>query len=136
MEKEQVYRYARELRKNQTPAEKLLWEQIRNRKLSNCKFLRQHPIPYRNFNNSISYFIPDFYCADKKLIIELDGKIHDFQKEYDQNREAILKDSDMSVLRFKNEELNDLNKILAIIKKELELVSSRTIASGNSFTEK
>jgi len=101
MEKERIYKFAGELRKNQTPDEKKLWEHIRNRKLKKCKFLRQHPIPYRNINNKISYFIPDFYCIEKKLIIELDGKIHDFQKEYDNNREAILQDLDLRVLRFK-----------------------------------
>jgi very-short-patch-repair endonuclease len=119
MEKERIYKFAGELRKNQTPAEKKLWEHIRNRKLSKCKFLRQHPIPYRNFNNKISYFIPDFYCVEKKLIIELDGKIHDFQKEYDNNREAILKDLNLRVLRFKNEELEDIYKVLDIIRKSL-----------------
>jgi very-short-patch-repair endonuclease len=116
MEKERIYKFAGELRNNQTPAEKKLWEHIRNRKLKKCKFLRQHPIPYRSFNNKISYFIPDFYCVEKKLIIELDGKVHDFQKEYDDNREAILKDLDIRILRFKNEEIEDIYRVLDIIR--------------------
>jgi len=119
MTKEEIYKYARNLRKNQTPAEGLLWKYLRNRKLSGCKFLRQHPIAYRIFNSTTGYFIPDFYCIEKKLIIELDGKIHDFQKEYDQNREAILKDLDLKVIRFKNEELDEIKSVLSKIKMNL-----------------
>jgi very-short-patch-repair endonuclease len=119
MTKEQIYKFASELRKNQTPAEKKLWEHIRNRKLKRSKFLRQHPIPYRNFKNEIRYFIPDFYCVEKKLIIELVGKIHDFQKEYDNNREAILKDLDLKILRFKNEEIDDIYAVLDNIRRNL-----------------
>jgi very-short-patch-repair endonuclease len=119
MNKEQIYAFARQMRKNQTPAEEKLWEKIRNRKLKGKKFLRQHPIAYRNSNNSVSYFIPDFYCAEKKLIIELDGKIHDFQKEYDRNREAVLIDMDIKVLRFRNEDLDDIYKVLEIICEHL-----------------
>jgi very-short-patch-repair endonuclease len=120
MDVEQIYRFAREMRKEQTPAEKILWEQIRNRKLDGYKFLRQHPIPYRIYNNQKGYFIPDFYCAEKKLIIELDGKIHEFQKEYDTNRQSILHDLDLNVIRFKNEELDDLNKVLDMIRIQLK----------------
>ncbi len=120
MDKEQIIRFSRELRKNQTPAEIILWSIIRNRKLSGFKFLRQHPIPYRGFNNKPNYFIPDFYCFEKKLIIELDGKIHDFQKEYDQNREEILRDLGLKVIRFKNEELEDIQKVLDIILKYMD----------------
>ena len=46
------------------------------------------------------------------MIIELDGKIHDFQKEYDQNREVILRDLDLKVVRFRNEELNDIKEFI------------------------
>jgi very-short-patch-repair endonuclease len=120
MDVEQIYRFAREMRKKQTPAEKVLWDHIRNRKLDGYKFLRQHPIPYRFYNNHKKYFIPDFYCAEKKLIIELDGKIHEFQKEYDANRQAILHDLDLNVIRFKNEELDDINKVLNMIRIHLK----------------
>jgi len=119
MTKEQLYQYARDLRKRQTPAEEKLWKYLRNRKLNGFKFLRQHPVPYRIDNNKTGYFIPDFYCSAKKLIIELDGRIHDFQKEYDQNREAILNDLNLKVIRFKNEDLEDINKVLLKIKSHL-----------------
>jgi very-short-patch-repair endonuclease len=120
MDKEQIFRFSRELRKKQTEAEKVLWNRIRNRNLDGYKFLRQHPIAYLGYNNQKRYFIPDFYCAEKRIVIELDGKIHEFQKEYDKNREAVLNDLDINVIRFKNEELEDIDKVLDIIKTQLK----------------
>lgn len=119
MNRKQIIDLARELRKNQTPEEKLLWQFLRNRKLKGVKFLRQHPITYQNLNNDFQFFIPDFYSAEKKLIIEVDGKIHDFQQEYDQSREEILKGLGLNVIRFKNEELQDITKVLNLIKELL-----------------
>ncbi len=120
MNKNQITQLARELRKNQTPSEKLLWEKLRNRKLKGYKFLRQHPILYESFNNNNKYFIPDFYCAEMKLIIELDGEIHNFQREYDKNREAILNDLGLIVLHFKNEDLLNIKKVLNQISQHID----------------
>ncbi len=106
---------ARYLRKNMTPEEKLLWEKLRGRRFHGLKFLRQHPIVYEIINSKQLFFIPDFYCAEKKLIIEIDGKIHDFQKEYDERREEILQNMGLKILRFKNSELNDISKVLNYI---------------------
>ena len=81
----------RELRKNQTDAEAVLWKHLRNRKLDGYKFLRQHPIIHQQFNNEFPlFFVADFYCAEQKLVVELDGKIHDFQKDYDENRDYTI----------------------------------------------
>jgi len=118
MNRKQITDLARELRKNQTPEEKILWQFLRNRKLKGVKFLRQHPITYQNINNDYQFFIPDFYSAEKKLVVEIDGKIHDFQKEYDQSREEILIDLGLKVIRFKNEELQNITKVLNRIKEE------------------
>ncbi|WOK05895.1 endonuclease domain-containing protein [Imperialibacter roseus] len=67
------------MRKNHTAAENLLWQNLRGRKLGGHKFRRQHPV---------AGFIADFYCHEAKLVIELDGKIHNLseQKEYDGGR--------------------------------------------------
>ena len=92
----QIRLYAKELRKSTTPAEKLLWDELRNRKIANCKFRRQHPI---------DIFIVDFYCHEKKLIIEVDGEIHKFQKQYDINRTAELDNYGITVIRFTNDEI-------------------------------
>jgi leucyl-tRNA synthetase len=103
---------ARKLRKNMTDEEKVLWQKLRGRKFLGLKFLRQHPIIYDRINFESKYFIPDFYCAEKKLIIELDGPIHDFQKDYDEHREEILKNMGFRIIRFENKELINSSKVL------------------------
>lgn len=87
---------ARSLRRRQTEAEKFLWQHIRNRRLSGCKFRRQHPI---------SPYIVDFACLEKKLIIELDGSQHLEAKEPDKRRDNFLKEKGFTVLRFWNHEI-------------------------------
>ena len=110
---------ARGLRKNLTEAEKILWKELRNRKLNGVKFLRQHPLFYFSQNKRGYLFIADFYCAEKKLVVELDGKIHDHIQEYDANRESVLLERGLTVLRIKNEELENINSVLLKIKKYL-----------------
>lgn len=105
----EIHRRAKELRKNMTETEHLLWEKIRNRKLNGLKFRRQHPI---------SIFIADFYCHEIRLVIELDGGIHENtdQKEYDEGRTAELENLGISVIRFTNEEiLNSIDNVLCNI---------------------
>ena len=89
---------ARTLRTNQTQAEGLFWNLVRDRKFFKLKFRRQH---------QIGHYIIDFYCDEKKLIIELDGEIHDsnFQKKHDSTRDKYLTSLGNKILRFKNEEL-------------------------------
>jgi len=103
---------ARELRRNLTDSEKVLWEQLRNRRLSGYKFLRQHPIVYKADYKGLNYFIADFYCDSKKTVIELDGSIHDEKEEYDQFRDEEMKLLGLHVLRLKNEELSDMNIVI------------------------
>jgi very-short-patch-repair endonuclease len=76
-----------------TDAEKILWEKISKRKIDGLRFRKQH---------SIGRYIVDFYCFEKKLVIELDGDIHDSQKEYDHNRDNELTARGNTILRFKN----------------------------------
>ncbi|KYC38376.1 restriction endonuclease [Scytonema hofmannii PCC 7110] len=108
---------ARELRKQQTPAEELLWECLRNRRLLNTKFRRQH---------NIDRYIIDFYCHDKLLIIEVDGSIHDTQQAEDAIRENWLKANGFSVIRFRNEQiLNHIEAVLNEIANAIDSVSSK-----------
>jgi very-short-patch-repair endonuclease len=104
-----IKKHARELRKDVTDSEKELWEQLRGRRLSGYKFLRQHPIIYKADYKGLNYFIADFYCYAKKAVIELDGSIHDETEEYDQFRDEVMKLMGLHVLRLKNEELSDMN---------------------------
>jgi len=117
-----IRKHVRELRKASTDSEKLLWDQLRNRKLSGFKFLRQHPIVYKADYKGLNYFIADFYCHEKKAVIELDGSIHDDQKEYDQFRDHEMKEKGINVLRIKNEELLNMTVTLEKIKKFLNTI--------------
>lgn len=106
----------RELRQRQTPAEQILWDALRNRKLSGKKFLRQHPICAKSKFNSNLYYIPDFYCHEAQLAIEADGPVHNYKQQYDKNRGEALKLLGLRVIRFNNDEIkNDLNNVLAKI---------------------
>lgn len=102
---------ARALRKANTPAEKKIWDFLRNRKVINVKFRRQHPI---------GYFIVDFFCEEKKLIIEIDGSIHDLEenKKYDKDRQEELELAGYNMIRFTNDDvINNVNKVIEKIKE-------------------
>ncbi|MEH2373754.1 endonuclease domain-containing protein [Nostoc sp.] len=96
-----------QLRKKLTPSEKQLWQALRGGKLGGFKFRRQHPV---------GRFILDFYCPVCKLVIELDGAIHDNQTDYDADRTKYLETYNYKVLRFQNEEvMQQLEKVLYLI---------------------
>jgi very-short-patch-repair endonuclease len=117
-----IKKQARELRNNATDSEKLLWKQLRNRKLSGYKFLRQHPIVYKADYKGLNYFIADFYCDKKKTVIELDGPIHQNTEDYEQFRDNETKEMGIHVLRLKNNELKNITKILKNIKSSLDII--------------
>ncbi|NES20008.1 MAG: DUF559 domain-containing protein [Symploca sp. SIO3E6] len=104
----EIAQAARKLRNNLTPAEARLWEALRNKQLEGLRFRRQHPV---------GNFILDFYCPAVRLVVEVDGAIHDSQTEYDDARTAKLAEYGYKVLRFRNEQvMNDLPKVLAEIR--------------------
>ena len=114
-QKQSAILLARELRKHQTPAESTVWQAIRNNKFMNSKILRQHPIFY-TYRQKEKFFIADFYCRKLKLIIEIDGGIHEQQADYDQIRSELLAiQHDLRVIRFTNEEI--IKDIDAVIKR-------------------
>jgi len=102
-----------------TPEEKILWTKLRNRQLIGRKFVRQTAFIYeKNNKGDYFFFVPDFYCREEKLVIERDGKIHDYHKERDYNRDEIIKQHGLKVLRFKNEEILQVDTVLERIKAE------------------
>jgi very-short-patch-repair endonuclease len=110
----------RELRQRETTAEKILWHHLRNRKLFDKKFLRQYPICVDFIFNRRLYYIPDFYCHEAKLVIEVDGPVHLFKKEYDKNRDEALRLLNLTILRFENDRvLNDADSVLRKIAEYL-----------------
>jgi very-short-patch-repair endonuclease len=109
---------ARELRRNQTEAEEVLWAQVRNRQLGGFKIRRQHVI------NEI---IVDFYCVEKKLCIEVDGPYHSAPsvQDADEQRDLDLEFHGHTILRFSNNQvLFDLDTVLAIILAKLKSLPS------------
>ena len=108
--KEKLQR-AKELRRDMTPAEKMLWEELRANKLG-VHFRRQQVI---------QGFIVDFYCHKASLVIEVDGDIHDLQREEDARREKVLSDLGLRVIRFRNDEVaRDLSGVVERIKQFIE----------------
>jgi very-short-patch-repair endonuclease len=115
-----IRQFARELRQPQTPAEATLWRHLRNRNLI-FKFRRQHPI---------DFFIIDFYCAEAKLLIEIDGESHlaKEQMEYDQARTEHLEELGYKVIRFTNNDvrynINEVvSEIIRVVEKRLEIIN-------------
>ena len=108
--KPEIFEKAKSLRENMTQAEKILWSRL-NRKQLGVRFKSQHPI---------DIFIADFYCHKHKLVIELDGVIHDFQVDYDEGRTSEMERYGIKVIRFTNEEvLNSIESVIARIKEEI-----------------
>jgi chorismate synthase len=113
-----VSAYAKEHRQNPTKAEELLWEQLRNRKIKNSKFRRQH---------AIEGYIADFVCLEKKLVVEVDGDYHDEveQKRLDEFRAKTLQKNGYQLIRFNNEDvLQKMDWVLEEIGKALQLASN------------
>ncbi len=108
-----LFRLAKELRKNETEAEKILWSKLNKNQMLELHFRRQHPI---------NRFIADFYCPKLKLVIEVDGGIHEIleNQAYDIGRNDILNDFGIKVIRFTNEQIiDDIEIVIKNIEKEI-----------------
>lgn len=107
-----IFQNAYQLRKNQTGAEKLLWNHLKQKPFG-CKFRRQHPL---------GLFIADFYCHKAKLVIEIDGSIH-LKEEVmvrDKERQRIIEEDGLRVLRFTNDQVyKDIVHVLKTIEEFL-----------------
>ena len=95
---------ALEMRQNMTPSERSLWSELRNNRLDGWHFRRQQ---------IIDGFIVDFYCHRAGLIIEVDGPIHDSQQDMDAEREAVLLNRGLKIIRFTNDQvMNEMPSVL------------------------
>ena len=93
---EQTRARVKELRQNATQPEQILWSMLRGRQVGNLKFRRQHPIePY----------IVDFYCAEARLVIELDGESHNGREAYDRERSSHLRTLGLTVFGISNDDV-------------------------------
>jgi very-short-patch-repair endonuclease len=99
--------FARDLRKTLTSAEDTLWQALRNKRFQGFKFRRQIPL--------LNYTV-DFLCLERKLIVELDGKQHEWFSEYDKRRTEEIERHGFTIIRVTNHDvLNDLDLVLAKI---------------------
>jgi very-short-patch-repair endonuclease len=116
-----ILAHAREMRHPQTPAEATLWRVLRNRQ-TGFKFRRQHPI---------SRFIIDLYCAEAKLLIEVDGESHleMKQKEYHQARTEYLEELGYKVIRFTNDDVR--YNVKGVASEILHAAENRIAECGN-----
>ncbi|MFZ1786199.1 MAG: DUF559 domain-containing protein, partial [Ferruginibacter sp.] len=112
--------FAKQNRKEATVEEDIIWQEIRNRKIADHKFRRQHPI---------AGYIPDFVCLEKRLIVEIDGEYHndDEQKIFDQGRQGWLEEAGFTMIRFTNDQVN--NNLHTVLKDmEQALLNKETVA--------
>jgi len=105
---------AREMRHEPTQAEDVLWQRLRHHQIAGAQFRRQHPV---------GPFIVDFYCPNAKLVVEVDGPIHQYTSEEDAVRQEYLEALELRVIRFTNEQV--LNEIGSVITQITEAVCNR-----------
>jgi len=109
---------AKELRKEETEAEKVFWRNIlKHKKLANLKFTRQKPI---------DHFIVDFFCSSLGVVIEIDGEVHDFQKNRDFERDQALKQKfGLEIIRYSNKEvLENTECVLEDLVRKIEYLNT------------
>jgi very-short-patch-repair endonuclease len=119
--KPSIFKLAKELRKIETKAEKLLWSRLNKNQVLGLQFRRQHPI---------NRFIADFYCPKIKLIIEVDGSIHEIPEyqDHDIGRSEILNDFGITVIRFTNEQI--IENIDSTLKQIIKISETLLYQSG------
>ncbi len=108
---------AKEMRRQMTPAEEQLWARLRRKRLG-FHFRRQQ---------IIEGFIVDFYCHEAGLVVEVDGPIHEQQRDYDEKREKVLIKRGMCILRFKNED------VLGRLEETLDCIAIKCQARVEGF---
>ena len=106
----------RQLRRNSTKAEDIFWGQVRDRRFLGLKFYRQHPL-FVDADGRDTFFVADFYCHEKLLVVELDGRVHENEKDRDRVRQRLIEAKNMRVKRFRNEQVEgNIKRVM----KELE----------------
>jgi very-short-patch-repair endonuclease len=113
---------AREMRTLPTAAEDALWQRLRGRGAGGMKFRRQH---------AIERFVVDFYCSEARLVIEVDGEIHEYTREQDGARQEFLEQQGLRVVRFSNDEVRDnIRGVLSTIEAHASSTERRSPLSA------
>jgi very-short-patch-repair endonuclease len=114
---------ARELRRNSTLSEVLIWNELKQRKLLGFQFHRQKPI--------LNYIV-DFYCRELKLVIEIDGEIHKFRKKEDMFRQEELETVGLVFIRFTDDEVRkNIKGVMIEIGKKINMITSLGSSSNS-----
>jgi len=109
--KPETFEAARILRGKTTHHEKLLWERLKLKQICGVRFRRQHPV---------DFFIADFYCHEARLVVEIDGEVHNYQREHDDGRSAEMERYLIKVIRFTNLEVEkNIDGVIEKIKNEV-----------------
>ena len=120
----EIFQIAERLRRDMTASEKIIWDRVCKNQLG-VRIRRQHPV---------WKFIADFYCHEVKLVIEIDGGIHlrSENKEYDISRDIILKEFQIEILRFTNDEVvNEPDLVIEKIKRTIETLKQKLAQKPN-----
>ena len=120
----EIFQIAERLRRDMTVTEKIIWDRVCKSQLG-VRIRRQHPV---------WKFIADFYCHEVKLVIEIDGGIHlrSENKEYDISRDIILKEFQIEILRFTNDEvINEPDLVIGKIKRTIETLKQNLARKPN-----
>jgi len=123
-----IFQYAEILRNKMTDAEKIIWEKLCNKQLG-VRIRRQHPI---------WVYIADYYCHELKLVIEIDGGIHlkKEKREYDIDREVILNEFGIEIIRFRNDQvLKELDTVIERIIEKIEELKEKQFLKPNQYTK-
>jgi imidazole glycerol-phosphate synthase subunit HisF len=118
-----IFSKAKELRKMLTPSEQIFWLRLKQN-FPEYKFRKQHPI---------SIYIADFYCHKLKLIIEIDGPIHNSEeaKLNDEKRQKDLENLNLTVIRFANEQIkNEIERVIEMISSTIKKLTTRNESSS------
>ena len=107
--------FRRQLRREETPTERMLWKRLRGKQLDGYRFRQQH---------GFGPYVLDFYCPSIRLCIELDGEVHDSQEaqQHDSDRTSFLNQNRIHVLRFRNEEVEQ--SIELVLQRIREYINS------------
>jgi very-short-patch-repair endonuclease len=107
--KQKMTEVARQFRKKPTSSENILWQALRGRKLEGRKFKRQQPI---------GAFIVDFFCGAERLVVEVDGGVHESQQEADRQRQELLESLGLRVVRVSSELVErNLEQALTLVRQ-------------------
>ena len=116
----------RTLRGRETPAEGALWEVLRYRQFHGLKFYRQYPL-FVDWCGTETFFVADFCCFERRLVIEVDGRIHNYRADHDELRTHIINQLGMRVVRLRNEDIaGNLPDVLRTIAAALSEAPGRS----------